>query len=332
MGTLEKADLPEDLRDVLFSLEKNESFGPFHTDGKFVIFVVTDVIDAKDETHVVSDEQREEVIEDIKARKALQSIDDMKNKIEDSLASGETLENVECADKKVFKVVFSADSAEEILDGYKLDKEMIDFIRSRAFELDEGFDSSFADFSGKSIIVRVVKIIPRHFPDFEIIREYAKEDLVKERKQSAEGEWLQNVFAEALNDPKKWSSIAKQNKCNVKVVKVSLYELLSDQNAYSELFSVSQLRNMMLLRKNQIDFRQTNDGTVVAIRANKPKKDTAMALNASKREGLDKVRANIEGALMNDIVKLVAQSIRATCKVKVNQKSIDHVRRVSGDE
>lgn len=91
LGEIREGDLPEEITEALFALEEPGVAGPLESDFGPALFQVSEILEA---TTSSFDEAREQLREELAARKAREIILEQTEEIDDLLAAGATLEEV----------------------------------------------------------------------------------------------------------------------------------------------------------------------------------------------------------------------------------------------
>jgi hypothetical protein len=180
-------------------------------------------------------------------------------------------------------------------------------------------------------MVRVVKIVPQHLPEFDEIAEKVTADWEHSEKQRLEMEWCSNNFKDAIEAPEKWGEVVKNTNCTSQTLSVSVLDLVSGAVS-QDIFSANDLSGIMLLKKNQVEFRVATNGKVVAVRVNRVEREVANVLRTSKTDHSKGMKERLLSGFTGEISSLAEQSIRNLYNVKIRQESINKVRALSSDE
>ncbi|MDR0633017.1 MAG: peptidylprolyl isomerase [Holosporales bacterium] len=327
IGSIGRGVLPKSVEDSVFSLGENESFGPILMNGSYVVYVVSEITSEavqQSNNKVSADELRA----DIQGRKLPVLLDEMKNQMEDALAEGKSFAEL----KQNFPVeVLSDVPANPNSDSLKtFGSDITAAIIAAASSLEEGADSTL-DFDGMSVMIRLAKVIPQHVPPFDDIAEKVTADWAKSTKQRLEIEWCSNNFTEALRDSKMWDDTVKKTKCTSQTLSVSAVDLIGGKVSQN-LFSSNDLNGLMLLKKNQIEFKVAIDGRVVAVRVNRVERNAASVLREGNAAQESNIREKVSSGFTSEIATLAEQSIRNLYNVKIREDSINKVRALGHDE
>lgn len=328
----EQNNLPEDIRETIFSLKKGESFGPILIDGKYIIYVIEDIIPQSVKEYNESD-LKKEVEQDIKSKKVVEILESTKNNIEDAFASGEEVSTIlqKFPLKQINANNISLDNGAKILAGHGISQDITGNIVSNIFELEEGSDTPFIDFEGSSVIIKLKKINQQHLPEINDIRNQLEKDWTKAQTQKAEFEWFSNNFSDTQDDPSLWQNTVKKFGCSTKEFSISSLDIFLGE-ADESLFDSGTLNGLMLLRKHKIEFKQLKDESVVAVFVKDVKQDLFGSLNEKKIKAEGELKSRIVNGASRDLMELSKNSVKAVHKVKINQKSIDKVRSMSNND
>jgi|GEM_PF-1366232 peptidyl-prolyl cis-trans isomerase D len=326
LGLIEKNQIPESARDVVFSLELGKTSSIVNADGVFSIYHI-----AKIEPSVTKklDEVRSQIEEALRFQKSGDYIQELKNKIDDAIAGGVKLADV----AKEFKLTiqelsgFDAQGLDEagkpILDTLPLEARKS--IVEQAFNLSEGTESPISDVDNLSFIVRVEKITPAAVPEFEVIRDKVLNDVTNQKKLEEAAKLADDMTKESksLADLTKFA-----NKNGLSLTSnhtLSRFDMgeksgLKDESTKALLasFSPDLVTKMFQLGLEQSVYGATKDGFSIVMlqRVNPYIYDEKKATNFYA--SIDQMSNKILSALLVD-------SFRFNHKVNINQETMNHV-------
>ncbi len=326
LGLIEKNQIPESARDVVFSLELGKTSSIVNADGVFSIYHI-----AKIEPSITKklDEVRSQIEEALRFQKSGDYIQELKNKIDDAIAGGVKLADV----AKEFKLTiqelsgFDAQGLDEagkpVLDTLPLEARKS--IVEQAFNLSEGTESPISDVDNLSFIVRVEKITPAAVPEFEVIRDKVLNDVTNQKKLEEAAKLADDMTKESksLADLTKFA-----NKNGLSLTSnhtLSRFDMgeksgLKDESTKALLasFSPDLVTKMFQLGLEQSVYGATKDGFSIVMlqRVNPYIYDEKKATNFYA--SIDQMSNKILSALLVD-------SFRFNHKVSINQETMNHV-------
>ncbi|RZI45914.1 peptidylprolyl isomerase [Candidatus Finniella inopinata] len=195
LGVVEKANLPEIAADVVYSLEPNKASEMVDTGFGYTIYLVTKIIP---ETLQPLSEVKAQIQENLRLQKFGDSLTDLRNKIEDSLAGGEKLEDVAKANQLPIEAVPTFNQKGLSKDGKpvlaSLPVPVIKQIVEQTFSLAEGAQSPVVEANQDYFfVVQVNKIDAPYAPEFEAVKHYVEKDLLLEKKNEAAAKLAQSM-------------------------------------------------------------------------------------------------------------------------------------------
>ncbi|MDR0625082.1 MAG: SurA N-terminal domain-containing protein [Holosporales bacterium] len=333
IGTKEKGEIAEDIRDSIFSLGEGEAFGPFAMKGsKFVIYVVDKIIPAyaPDESDSEAmNKLREDAKLEVQKGKLVAVLENIKNQIDDALSAGESREKIQQElPVSVVEVAFSSNNEKkreeiaELVEKAGISEMAADTFRNIVLDMGEGEDNS-VDANGASAAIRLAEIVPAHPSELDSIRETAQKDLMKAKMVKEENIWLQNHFLKATDDPAKWGEAIKKGKCKTKVITIQTSNLFRG-GAGNALFSDVDQSRLMLLKTGQVTQFQTVDGRTVVVRAGAIEKDMKAVFDGERTELMEKVLPPIV-EIADEAREQLKQSICSGQDVTINEKSLGKI-------
>ena len=326
LGGVEKKQLPENVGNMVFSLELGKTSSVVGTDGAFSIYQVTKIEPASTKT---IDEVRSQIEEALRIQKSGDHIQELKNKIDDAIAGGAKLADV----AKEFKLTIEELSS---FDAQGLDEagkpilatlpvEARKSIVEQAFDLTEGTESPISDVDHLSFIVRVEKVTPAAVPEFEIIKDKVLKDVTNQKKLEEAAKLADEIAKESKN----LADLTKLANKNGLSLTSNHVLSRSDMGEKSELkdeatkallasFAPDFVTKMFQLGVEQSTYGPTKDGFSVVMlqRVNPHIYDEKKSANFNA--SIDQMSAKI-------ISDLIVDSFRFNHKVSINQETMDHV-------
>ena len=177
----EKEALIEGLAEPVFVANKGDIIGPHESAIGWHVIKINDII--ADHTRPFSD-VKQSIKDEMTHEAFAEQLIDIANDIDDSIAAGETLEEIKESARVPLEIVVTKPVTrfgktlddEQIFDIAELNADK-PFILETAFELESGENSSTIELAnGGFLVVRNDKTIEKHFPEFTDIQEQLKTD------------------------------------------------------------------------------------------------------------------------------------------------------------
>jgi peptidyl-prolyl cis-trans isomerase D len=312
LGRVGRADLPfPELTDAVFALKSGESSAPQKSPLGWHVFSVDGIEEGGTKSF---DEVKDRLKKDIALEKAVDSLFELANKMEDSLGGGAALE--ETASQLNLKVV-KFDAVDRRGNG-KNNKPITslpggDFI-GIAFSTEEGAESPLSETGSDGYFVLRVDGItapllkPLNTIKAEVIQAWKDKKRAEKSKQTA------TSIVARVNSGALLKAIATKMGLEIKVSPVLTRQPGKDsgglpQPLIEKIFSIS---------KGEATMARSGSGYAVA-----SLKDITAANPAADKNGLDKVSDQIGQSLKEDILAQLAGGLRNRYGVTVNRQAID---------
>ncbi len=199
LGTVEKKDLPEIGADVVFNLGVGKVSEVINTGFGYTIYQVTKI-----EPEMVQsiDEVRTQILENLRLQKFGDRLQDLKNKIEDSLAAGVSLADVAKENNLSIEAIPSFNQLGQTLDDKPVLASLAPEVRKKiveqAFSLADGTESPLIEADAEiSFVVHLDKIIPSYVPEFDKIKVRVQKDWIAEKKFEEGAQLAQTLSQQA---------------------------------------------------------------------------------------------------------------------------------------
>ncbi|MCX7338112.1 MAG: SurA N-terminal domain-containing protein [Alphaproteobacteria bacterium] len=319
LGMIEKSNLPDVAADAVFSLDVGAYSPVIETATGFDIYQTTKIEPKRAQP---LKEVREKIIADLYAKNFDAHIQDIKNKIEDTLAGGASLAEVSKQHNLPIESV-DLDQQGQNTAGKPavedLSPETMKLIAENAFTLNEGGESAAIDIpntqggGGGSFILRVEKITASHVPEQANIKETILKDWIKDRKLK-EAAKLANSIAQNAKTFMDFSKLASQHgltlTSNHTYSRIGI-EATNKADKKSDI-PTDLIHKGLLLAPNQTASGQGADGFFILML----QKTNPFTVDKAK---LDTFTKNIDQLYEKDFLTLLVQSFRHHNPVSINQ-------------
>ena len=312
LGRVGRADMPfPELTDAVFALKSGESSAPQKSPLGWHVFSVNGIQLGGTKTF---DGVKDRLTKDIAMEKAIDSLFELANKLEDSLGSGATLE--ETASQLNLKVV-KFDAVDR--SGKGKDSKPIsnlpggDFI-GIAFSTEEGAESPLSETGNDGYFVLRVDGItatvlkPLDTIKAEVIQAWKDEKRAEKSKQAA------TVIVAQVNSGTLLNAIASEMGLEI----MTSPALTRQPGKNSSGLPQPLVDKIFSLSKGEAAMARSGSGYAVG-----RLKEVTTAVPAADKEGLDKISDQLGLALQEDIFTQLAGGLRDRYGVTVNRQAID---------
>lgn len=331
---LEKADVPEDVREKVFTMNTGENSGVMARPTGFTIYVLSKIEAAKVETLT---DTRPRLIEDLRLSRIGDAAKELKNKIEDAVAAGRKLADIASEHKLKVESYHDFDKNGLSTQGKAVLPESIKaplrkIILEQTFALSEGQESPMTDMDASTaVIVGTDRVQAARIPDFEDVRAKIEEDFVFEKKRKMASD-LALKFEESGKTLEALTKLAHEN--NLKLSMGNQITQMSFELAANDVETpqaqkvrdlVTVLGNEALSRvftseNGKVSVAQSPDGYVVML----PQKSENGSYSEEEKKHFVK---SISGLYDRDMAQLFLSALRAHIRVEINQALIDEITR-----
>ena len=331
LGVVEKSGLPEIAADVVCGLELGKSSEPIDTGFGHVIYQVTKIVP---ETQQPLGEVRAQIQENLRLQKFGDSLTNLRNKIEDSLAGGEKLEDVVKANQLSTEVVPAFNQKGQTKEGKPalatLPPLVAKQIIEQAFGLGEGNQSPVIEADSENcFVLQVNKIDAPYTPEFEKIQPLVEKDWVAESKNDAAAQLAQSVVQQvkSLSD---LARLASQHGLTIMVNQpLSRADFASakkdKETELQKSLNPDLLAKALQLPLNQAAYGLTADGkglAVIMLQRVEPFKP-----DLEKKKKFSEL---LKDMIEKDIMAVLLQKFRAHFKVSIDQELMKQVTQDAG--
>lgn len=320
LGLVTKQQVPDLVADRVFEGDLGEIFGPISTPFGWQVYEVSKIEPGflKPLTEVRSQLEME-----IKAQLANDQLYERKNKIEDSLAGGASIEEI--AKEHGFKVItieaLSKAGQDEKEKSVLPEADKAELLE-QIFALTENSESSVVDVKGGlSYIVHVDAIKPSHVPEFTKIKDRVLKAWTEEKQLNLSLVVAQQLVKDA-HSASDLSRMALSRQLSIKMLDpLSRVDAEKDKKIH-EQFTPKFVAQMFELKSNKATFGLSPDRSalqVAMIQKILPLNEKALK---DKREQMEKKLSELA---YQDAVALYMANLRSSAKVSVNQGVYDTI-------
>lgn len=314
LGAISKADLPDDLAEAVFKLNKGETSGPITGPFGVHIFRVTNILTGSVKGF---DEVRSELKDQIAADRAINALYKLANTLDDALGGGASLE--ESARQLNVKLTrFAALDQQgggvdsKIITGLPTDDKFLKVL----FETAEGEDSQLNETGdGEYFVLRVDRVIPSTVRPLDTVRDHVaavwrSEQQAKRAKDTAQG------ILDALKEGKSLAALAIPHGLTVKT---SQPFKRNGAGADASLPS-GLIADLFERMTGESALGQTATGYSVAVLTS-----VKIVEHDSRKDktALDATRNGVLRGITSDIVIQYNNALRSRHSVEINQRVMD---------
>jgi peptidyl-prolyl cis-trans isomerase D len=324
LGIVEKSALAEVAADVVFKLELDRASEVVNTGFGYLVYQVTKI---EPETLQSFNEVRNQIQENLRLQKFGDTLQELRNKIEDSLAGGAKLEEVAKANQLTIEIIPAFDQKGQTATGTavltSVPAEVKKQIIEQTFNTDENAQSAVIEADPQtSFVLQVDKIHLSYTPEFEAVKANVEKDLVAEKKHE-EAAQLAHTFTQQVKSPAELNRLARQYGLTIKENQaVSRMDLMENQkDKPNELLTT--LGAELLSKALQTPLNQANAGIATGIKGFAiimPYRVEPFKADSQKMKKFGDV---LKDLVQKDITDLLLKSFRTHFKVSINQDLID---------
>lgn len=269
---------------------------------------------------------KETVVQDLIIRLSSEKMDDLRNKIEDELAGGGSLDNVAknygLETIRIWKIAKNGqnDRQESVIPAdYRT------LVLENAFSLDAGVGTPLLDGpQGKMVVVHVHGITPKTLPPFDEIRSEVKKYWVKMKQQEAATKKASDLTKEATSSAI-LADLAKKNGYVIKTLPPLSLTSLQEDKTVDDTVSAAALQKGFKLKVNQADFVPAREGVAVIM----PKNILPFTLK-KEDEKWQKFGQYLHTMFVKDFQTEYMAALKSAQKVDINQALVDRITSTDG--
>ena len=313
LGWNTRDELPEDIVDQVFSLEKNSISQAIESSFGYHIFLTVDVEDRKELSYQdVEDNFRNELL----IEKAKDAVYELQDEIEDSLSGGETLKEISEKLEVQLITAQAIDSRGFNLDGSKNEEFRDERILRAVFNQKENEEGNLIDIdkdNGLAVSI-VTKIYPPKIIKFKEARPKAERKLI-EKSQYEFALSKANKIKEEINTGTKIEEISSQY--NLKIKGVAPFNRIQPDTSELPLPLVSKIFETKI--NNAVIHSIQEEEIIIA--------QVAEIINAygNDKEGLKSFNERIEDDMSVDLLSQFSEILRKKYKISINDDVINQL-------
>jgi peptidyl-prolyl cis-trans isomerase D len=329
MGLLEKENLSENVRSVVFSLPANKHSAPLENGTSHSIYEVTriDPTVTKPLSAV-----RTKVEEDLRAQKYPDYFQELRNSFDDDLAGG--LKLSDAAAKHGLKVnnIPELNKNGETRDGKdaldSLPKDTKAVALEQIFTLGESKDSLITDVSPtQAIVVRVEKVTPSSLPEFSTIKDIVKKDWERSQKRELALKLAAKLTKEAkdareLKTRSKEHNFVVSRSHTIRRVDFELKEFKeSESGKFYTALAPQLLQKLFTVNVGKATFDEVPGDKIVIMALKKTEPDTV------DKTTIEKIKSSVQKMAHQDIIPLLTKTARDRIDLVINDELMKLVSR-----
>lgn len=308
LGTVTKEQLPPELRDVAFALQADGVSAPIKTALGWHILKVTAIKPTSAKTfEQVHDQLRQEVAQD----RARDKMDTIANKLDDTLASGATIE--EAADKLGLKAVTvnAVDMQGRGADGEPVAGLPGGSFLSTAFSTPEGKPTTLTEIPNDGyFVLRVNKVTPSALRPLDSVRDQVA-SAWKGQQRHKEAKVKAEEIAAKVKGGQSLSQAVTGTRLDVKTVGPF-------QRGEKETLPEAVVNAIFQGKTGDVSTGEAPDGYVVA-----QLREIIPANPATDKDGVAGIQQQLDGAMGNDFLVEYGSALEARYPVRINEKAFD---------
>ena len=317
MGLVAKQQLAEFAADKIFALESGKATDVLPTGFGFHIFQVTKIEQPRIATFdEAKDELENKLIQEQKSTK----IDEIRSKIDDSLAAGQSLTEIASAMNLTVQTIENINSQGKFIDGkpvFNRPNALQKAIIEKSFTTEQGLDSGFVDIAGEGAFVLCVnKVNAAHAPVFADIFEKVKQDWQTEQQQEEASKLASMIASEAKSMNTLVSLATKHNLPLSTNHTFTKLEINKPERKSTDIFPTALAEKAFILAPETAVAGRNDKGgfTVVMLQKINDTKAT--------KEEYQNLKTNINNMVQDDIIAATVNAMKETHKIEINQEML----------
>lgn len=317
-------DLPQISRDkltqeqanVVFALNVGDVSAPVESALGWSVFCVTKI---QPESQKSLEEVRSKLAEEMKSQQANDQLADMRNKIEDALAGGASIQEVAQEHSFSSQLIPAMDQNGKDINGKEvLEGDYKKLVIEHAMNLAEGADSPIVDLAnGKSFVVRLMKVTAPAVPPLAEIRNKVVSAWIESKQQQAAAELAQEIVKQ-VKSSNDLVTLAKQKGLTTKVLPPLSRSDMENKIKEAREANMKVVRQGFTLKNNQAAIAPTGQGFEVIM----VQKTVPFDL-AKEKEKFEKFTQSLSAMAGRDFEQLYVKHLRVVGQVSINDKVMD---------
>ncbi len=324
-------NLPQTTRDklnpeqakVVFELTVGEVSTPVESALGWSIFQVTRT---QPEYQQSLEEVRSKLLEDMKSHHANEQLDELRNKIEDALAGGASINEVAQEHGFSSQMVPAIDKDGKDMTGKDvLEPEFKKLVLEHALNLMEGADSPIVDMpNGKSFVVRLNKITPPAVPPLAEIKAKVVAAWIEAKQQEGAAELAQEIVKQAKSATE-MTNLAKQKGLVTKVLPAVSRADMENKSKEAREANIKVIRHAFTLKNNQAGLVPVKDGFEVVML------QRVIPFEWDKeKEKFNQFTQSLAAMAQRDFEQLYVKHLRKEGKVSINESIMESMMNRQG--
>lgn len=316
LGQITKNLLPDTDQEPVFDLKKGEHTGIITDNDSFVIYEVTSINKAEQQSF---GKIKSELLEIVRLERFQEEFKALKDKIEDELAGGNSLEKI--ANLMNLPVVsikkLSKDGAQLNSPEHKNLAALKEQILDQAYRLESGNASPVLDVTvDKSFVLSVQSIAAQHIPNFDTVKEKVTNDAINYLKRVKAAELAQQIAKEA-KDSASLSKLVKKHK--VTMTNNHVYSRMSiiDDADLREQLMADAIERAFSVPLNQAIAGRSKDGFVVIV----PEKE--LPISSDERKKSEDLVKRMDNVMTESMIDLLVSGMKQHHPVQIKTENFN---------
>ncbi len=317
MGLVAKEQLAEFAADKIFELKSGKATDVIPTGFGFHIFQVSKI----EQSRIATFDEAKEELENILVQEQKSSrIDEIRSKIDDSLAAGQNLEAIAKTMNLSVQNIDSINQQGKSANGHPIFKKpnaLQQAIIEKAFTTEQGLDSGFVDIAGEGAFVLCVnKVNPANVPAFNDIEEKINKDWETEQKLEEASKLASSIASDAKSMNALVSLATKHNLPLSTNHAFTKLELGKNEHKSKDIFPTQLAEKAFMLAKETATAGQNEKGgfTVVMLQ----KTHESKATNEEKQN----LKTDLNNMIQEDVAASTINAMKELHKIEINQEML----------
>lgn len=316
LGYIAKNILPESDQDTVFDLKKGEHTGIIADHDKFIIYEILAINSEKQQSFEAI---KSELLDTVRLEKFQDDYKALKDKIEDELAGGSSLEDIAQSMKLPILHVNALAQEGAALNNpeYETLRPLKEQILEQTFKLDNGNTSPVFDVTPhESFILSVKKITPQHVPIFANVKEKVTNDALTYLKMAKAADVAQQI-AKKATDNATLSKLTKTHKVSMTTNHIYSRMSLIDNADLKEQLMADAVERAFSVPLNQAIAGRAKKGFVVIF----PEKD--IPITSEERKKSEDLIKRIESVMTESMIDLLISNMKHHHPIKINTENLN---------
>ena len=316
LGEITKNILPESDQETVFDLKKGEHTGIIADNDKFIIYEVISINNEKQQSF---EDVKSELLETVRLEKFQEDYKVIKDKIEDELAGGNTLESIAHSMNLPLLHINNLTKDATALNSpeYKNLIPLKEQILEQAYKLDSGNTSPVLDVTMyESFVLFVKKITAQHIPIFSNVKEKVTNDALTYLKMAKAAEVAQQI-AKKAKDSATLSKLVKEYKVTMTTNHVYSRMSIIDNADLREQLMADAVERAFSVPLNQAIAGRAKKGFVVVF----PEKE--LQISNEERKKSEELIKRMDNVMMESMIDLLINNMKHHHPIKINTDNLN---------